>query len=593
MTESSILTEARAGYRVITLNRPERLNAFNDAMHEALRDAIAQAEADESCRALLITGAGRGFCAGQDLSDRLLKPGEKPVPRNSLETYYNPLVRKLRALPFPVIAAVNGVAAGAGCNIALACDIVLAARSASFTQSFARIGLIPDSGGTWLLPRLVGEARARALALLAEPLPAEKAEQLGPDLEMRRRRRARRRSTQIVRAFRRRPDAGPGADQARARCIGRQLVRRPARSRTRSAARGQHDARLCRRRARLHGKAQTEFQRPEILMTLATRLTRRFDIQHPILCAPMGMITGGKLAGAVSSAGGLGILGGGYAGTVGNEPDLDEQYRAAGNVPIGIGFITWAAQKAPQMVDWAIARKPACLFLSFGDPAPFARKAHDAGIAVVCQTQTMRHVREALDAGAMAIVAQGAEAGGHGGRRATMPFVPEVKDYLAKHAPDVLLIAAGGIADGRGLAASLMLGADGVLVGTRFWAAEEALTAPAMVARAVAADGDQTVRTAAVDHLRGVPWPDEFSFRVMRNAVTDQWAEREHETRLKPGAMKAQYIDARARGDLEVLPTVAGEAIGMIGARLPAAEIVAAMVREAEAALKAGAALMR
>ena len=179
MTESSILSEARAGYHVITLNRPERLNAFNDAMHEALRDAIAQAEADESCRALLITGAGRGFCAGQDLSDRLLKPGEKPLPRKSLEIYYNPLVRKLRALPFPVIAAVNGVAAGAGCNVALACDIVLAARSASFTQSFARIGLIPDSGGTWLLPRLVGEARARALALLAEPLPAEKAAQWG------------------------------------------------------------------------------------------------------------------------------------------------------------------------------------------------------------------------------------------------------------------------------------------------------------------------------------------------------------------------------------------------------------------------------
>jgi len=179
MTESSILSEARAGYHVITLNRPQRLNAFNDAMHEALRDAIAQAEADESCRALLITGAGRGFCAGQDLSDRLLRPGEKPLPRKSLEIYYNPLVRKLRALPFPVIAAVNGVAAGAGCNVALACDIVLAARSASFTQSFARIGLIPDSGGTWLLPRLVGEARARALALLAEPLPAEKAEQWG------------------------------------------------------------------------------------------------------------------------------------------------------------------------------------------------------------------------------------------------------------------------------------------------------------------------------------------------------------------------------------------------------------------------------
>jgi len=179
MTAAPLLVERCPGYRVLTLNRPHRLNAFNDAMHEALREAVAEAEADTTCRALLITGAGRGFCAGQDLSDRLLAPDEKPVPRESLEQYYNPLVRKLRALPFPVVAAVNGVAAGAGCNIALACDIVIAARSASFVQSFARIGLIPDSGGTWFLPRLVGEARARGLALLAEPLPADKAEQWG------------------------------------------------------------------------------------------------------------------------------------------------------------------------------------------------------------------------------------------------------------------------------------------------------------------------------------------------------------------------------------------------------------------------------
>ncbi len=178
-TESPILVDQRTGYRVITLNRPDKLNAFNDPMHAALREAIANAEADSTCRALLVTGAGRGFCAGQDLSDRLLKPGEAPIPRNSLEQYYNPLVRKLRALPFPVIAAVNGIAAGAGANIALACDIVLAARSASFVQSFARVGLIPDSGGTWILPRLVGAARARGLALLAEPISAEKAEQWG------------------------------------------------------------------------------------------------------------------------------------------------------------------------------------------------------------------------------------------------------------------------------------------------------------------------------------------------------------------------------------------------------------------------------
>ena len=179
MTESSILVEQREGFRVITLNRPDRLNAFNDAMHVALKAAIAEAEADDNCRALLITGSGRGFCAGQDLNDRVMKPGEKPAQRNSLEQHYNPLVRKLRALPFPVIAAVNGVAAGAGCNIALACDIVLAGRSASFVQSFARIGLVPDSGGTWFLPRLVGDARARGLALLAEPLTAEKAEAWG------------------------------------------------------------------------------------------------------------------------------------------------------------------------------------------------------------------------------------------------------------------------------------------------------------------------------------------------------------------------------------------------------------------------------
>jgi 2-(1,2-epoxy-1,2-dihydrophenyl)acetyl-CoA isomerase len=177
--DSTILVELRTGYRVITLNRPDKLNAFNDAMHRAVREAIGDAEADESCRALLLTGAGRAFCTGQDLSDRVARNGESVVLGSAQETYYNPLVRKLRSLPFPVVAAVNGVAAGAGANIALACDIVLAARSANFIQSFARVGLVPDSGGTWFLPRLVGNARAKGLALLAEPLSAEKAEQWG------------------------------------------------------------------------------------------------------------------------------------------------------------------------------------------------------------------------------------------------------------------------------------------------------------------------------------------------------------------------------------------------------------------------------
>src|SRR3954451_5174139 len=179
MDDNPVLVEQREGYRVVTLNRPHRLNAFNAAMQQGLVAAVGAAETDEGCRALLLTGTGRAFSSGQDLSERINAAGEVTVPGEALEQYYNPLVRKLRALPFPVVCAVNGTAAGVSCNIALACDIVLAARSASFLQPFARLGLIPDAGGTWLLPRLVGQARARGLALLAEPLTAEKAEQWG------------------------------------------------------------------------------------------------------------------------------------------------------------------------------------------------------------------------------------------------------------------------------------------------------------------------------------------------------------------------------------------------------------------------------
>jgi 2-(1,2-epoxy-1,2-dihydrophenyl)acetyl-CoA isomerase len=177
--QPSILVDRRDGFRVVTLNRPARLNAFTEEMHAALRTALAEAVGDETCGALLLTGTGRAFCAGQDLSDRL--PGSGP-PRDlgaSLDTFYNPLVRQLRALPFPVVAAVNGTAAGAGASLALHCDIVLAARSARFVQAFAKIGLVPDAGGTWLLPRLVGAARARGLALTAEPLAAETAADWG------------------------------------------------------------------------------------------------------------------------------------------------------------------------------------------------------------------------------------------------------------------------------------------------------------------------------------------------------------------------------------------------------------------------------
>ena len=179
MQDKTIQVERRSGYRAITLYRPHRLNAFSEEMHRELKHAIDEAEADADCRALLLTGHGRAFCSGQDLNERISQDGNPMVLGSALDMYYNPLIRKLRALPIPVVAAVNGIAAGAGANVALACDIVLAARSASFAQAFIRIGLMPDCGGTWLLPRLVGPARARGLALLGEPLPADKAEAWG------------------------------------------------------------------------------------------------------------------------------------------------------------------------------------------------------------------------------------------------------------------------------------------------------------------------------------------------------------------------------------------------------------------------------
>ncbi len=172
----NIRVDRDAGVATLTLHRPDRLNSFTVAMHEEVQSALGQIRADRSVRCLVLTGAGRGFCAGQDLSDRAVAPGQGPKDLGmSIEKYYIPLVTALRTLPMPVIAAVNGVAAGAGANIALACDLVFAGRSASFIQSFAKIGLVPDSGGTWLLPKLVGNARAMGLALLGDKLSAEQA----------------------------------------------------------------------------------------------------------------------------------------------------------------------------------------------------------------------------------------------------------------------------------------------------------------------------------------------------------------------------------------------------------------------------------
>ena len=324
---------------------------------------------------------------------------------------------------------------------------------------------------------------------------------------------------------------------------------------------------------------------------MQTRFTDSFAIQHPIVCAPMALVTGGRLAAAVSSAGGLGVIGGGYAGVLGGEPDLAQELKHVRGHKFGIGFITWALERAPHVLDEVLEHSPHCVFLSFGDPRPFAQRIRRSGAMLICQVQSLRHVTQAIEAGADVVVAQGSEAGGHGALRSTLPFVPEVADYLSHHAPVTLLLAAGGIADGRGLAAALMLGADGVVVGTRFWASEEALTPPGAVDRGRRARGDDTVRTRVIDALRGVAWPAEFSLRVIRNQLTDTWSGREADAEAAFGSLAAAYAQARSRQDFDIVMAVAGECVGLIDDRPSAAHIVSAMVAQGEALLCRGAAL--
>jgi nitronate monooxygenase len=321
--------------------------------------------------------------------------------------------------------------------------------------------------------------------------------------------------------------------------------------------------------------------------TIRTRLTDRFGIKHPIICAPMALVTGGELAAAVSRAGGLGIVGGGYAGILGGEPDLETEIERAKPGRFGVGFITWALERSPMALTKALKHSPFCVFLSFGDPRPFAAEIREAGALLICQVQKMSQIDVALEAGAAVIVAQGAEAGGHGASRSTFPFVPEAADYL-KHSPETLLLAAGGIADGRGLAAALMLGADGVLVGTRFWASAEALTPNSHVDQALNVSGDATIRTKVLDALRGVPWPQEYSFRFLQNGLTDTWAARESEALGAFGSLSEEYARAREQHDLDMVAVVCGEVVGLLKDRPAAEAIVKAMASQAADILRKG-----
>ena len=313
-------------------------------------------------------------------------------------------------------------------------------------------------------------------------------------------------------------------------------------------------------------------------MPITTRLTQRLGITHPIISAPMAFAAGGALAAAVSNAGGLGLIGGGY----GDDTWLEAQFRAAGNARIGCGFITWSMAKQPQLLDAALAHKPLAMFLSFGDLTPFVATIRAAGCLVIGQVQTLGDAALAIDAGCDIIVAQGAEAGGHGEKRATMTLVPEVADLIAQRAPQTLLCAAGGIADGRGLAASLMLGADGVVVGSRFWASSEALVHPNLHAAALAATGDDTVRQSVTDIARGYDWPERYNIRVIRNAYVEKWFGRESDMRLDGVIERARYAAAAALGDAATVPAIAGEVAGLIHAIEPAGSIVARIIAQAE-----------
>lgn len=314
---------------------------------------------------------------------------------------------------------------------------------------------------------------------------------------------------------------------------------------------------------------------------LATRLTERLGIAHPILSAPMALAGGGALAAAVTRAGGLGLVGGGY----GDEAWIAQQFAAAGNTQVGCGFITWSMAKKPELLTQALAHKPAALMLSFGDPRPFAAEIAAAGVPLICQCQSLVHVRQALEAGAAIVVAQGSEAGGHGASRATLPFVPEAADLIARESPDTLLVAAGGIADGRGLAAALMLGADGVLAGTRFWASREAMVHERHHAAAVAATGDQTVRSSLPDIARQLDWPNPFDIRVSDNAFIANWAGRDAALKEAIAVEGPAYREAFMAGDPDKAAVIFGEAAGLISDIPSAGELVERMVAEAAALL--------
>ena len=308
-------------------------------------------------------------------------------------------------------------------------------------------------------------------------------------------------------------------------------------------------------------------------MSISTRLTELLKVKHPILLAPMDMVSDGRLAAAVSRAGGLGLIGGGY----GDEIWLAREMDAAGDARVGVGFITWSMAKRPRLLDLVLERRPAAVMLSFGEVQTHAQKIKKASALLICQIQTLEQAKDAAANDADILVAQGTEGGGHGVARSTFPFVPAVADAV----PHIPIAAAGGVADGRGLAAALMLGADGVLVGTRFYASQEAAGFATAKDRIVSGTGDHTIRGILFDIARKNVWPAPYTGRVLRNSFSEKWRGREAELLQHQDAEADRYSKARANGDFDTAAVIAGEAVDLITDIPSAAEIVQRMVTEA------------
>jgi nitronate monooxygenase len=349
---------------------------------------------------------------------------------------------------------------------------------------------------------------------------------------------------------------------------------------------------------------------------ISSRLYSILPLTTPLVLAPMAGAAGGALAAACARAGALGLIGGGYGDLDWVKVEHAKAYAlAAKNADvsasattinpnttssnaitddasfiqsrIGMGFITWRLDKDASALDWVLdqAHKPAAIMFSFGNPARYTQRIQRLNIPIICQAQRVEQVPQLIEAGAQIIVAQGGEAGGHGMRndqaRGTFTLVPEIADWLAKHSPNTVLLAAGGIADGRGLAAAMMLGADGALVGSRLWVTQECLAPEAALQQAVDAKGDDTARSSVFDVLRDLEWPAPYDFRSLRNNTHRQWEQQIDQLRQHPESARKDYVAGVAQQDYTRAHVTVGEATGLIHDIPSATTVIDSITRQA------------